>query len=72
MSLTKLFLGGNNLIISRPGRVWSVTSRQGTGKPLTFFTVQHESGWHSVDDILLSTKSGNLSITVQMYMNDVV
>ncbi len=31
MSLTNLFLVGNNLII--------VTSRQGTGKSLTFFTV---------------------------------
>ncbi len=42
MSLTKLSLAGNNLIIpaaSRPGRVWLVTSRLGTGKTITFFTV---------------------------------
>jgi hypothetical protein len=35
MSLIKLFLGGNNLVFSRPERVWSVTSRLGTGKWLT-------------------------------------
>ncbi len=39
MSLTKLSLDGNNLIMFCPGRVWSVTSRLGTGKSLTFFTV---------------------------------
>jgi hypothetical protein len=37
MSLIKLFLGGNNLFFSRPERVWSVTSRLGTGKWLTLF-----------------------------------
>jgi hypothetical protein len=37
MSLIKLFLGGNNLGFSRPERVWSVTSRLGTGKWLTLF-----------------------------------
>jgi hypothetical protein len=37
MSLIKLFLGGNNLVFSRPERVWSVTSRLGTGKRLTLF-----------------------------------
>jgi hypothetical protein len=37
MSLTKLSLGGNNLFFSRPERVWSVTSRLGTGKWLTLF-----------------------------------
>jgi hypothetical protein len=37
MSLIKLFLGGNNLDFSRPERVWSVTSRLGTGKWLTLF-----------------------------------
>jgi hypothetical protein len=38
MSLTKLSLAGNNLMI--PGkRVWLVTSRLGTGKSVTFFTV---------------------------------
>jgi hypothetical protein len=41
MSLIKLFLGGNNLVFSRPERVWSVTSRLGTGKWLTlFYSVQ--------------------------------
>jgi hypothetical protein len=30
---------GNNLIIPGPGRVWLVTSRLGTGKIVTFFTV---------------------------------
>jgi hypothetical protein len=37
MSLIKLFLGGKNLLFSRPERVWSVTSRLGTGKWLTPF-----------------------------------
>jgi hypothetical protein len=37
MSLIKLFLDGNNLVFSRPERVWSVTSRLGTGKWLTLF-----------------------------------
>jgi hypothetical protein len=37
MSLIKLFLGGNNLVFSLPERVWSVTSRLGTGKWLTLF-----------------------------------
>jgi hypothetical protein len=37
MSLIKLFLGGNNLVFSCPERVWSVTSRLGTGKWLTLF-----------------------------------
>ncbi len=37
MSLIKLFLGGNNLVFSRPERVWSVTSRLETGKWLTLF-----------------------------------
>ncbi len=37
MSLTKLSLGGKKLNYSRPGRVWSVTSRLGTGKRLTLF-----------------------------------
>jgi hypothetical protein len=41
MSLIKLFLGGNNLVFSRPERVRSVTSRLGTGKWLTlFYSVQ--------------------------------
>ncbi len=42
MSLIKLFLGGNNLVFSRPERVWSVTSRLGTGKWLTLF---YSGGW---------------------------
>ncbi len=37
MSLTKLSLAGKKLNYSRPGRVWSVTSRLGTGKRLTLF-----------------------------------
>jgi hypothetical protein len=37
MSLIKLFLGGKNLVFSRPERVWSVTSRLGMGKWLTPF-----------------------------------
>jgi len=37
MSLIKLFLGGNNLVFSRPERVWSVTSWLGTVKWLTLF-----------------------------------
>jgi hypothetical protein len=41
MSLIKLFLGGKNLVFSRPERVWSVTSRLGTGKWLTpFYSVE--------------------------------
>jgi hypothetical protein len=38
MSLTKLSLAENNLIIRSRG-VWLVTSRLATGKSLTFFTV---------------------------------
>ncbi len=37
MSLTKLSLGGKKLNYFRPGRVWSVTSRLGTGKRPTLF-----------------------------------
>jgi len=37
MSLIKLSLGGKKLNYSRPGRVWSVTSRLGTGKRPTLF-----------------------------------
>jgi hypothetical protein len=45
MSLTKLSLAGKNLIVpgrekfnySRPGKIWSVTSRLGTEKLITFF-----------------------------------
>ncbi len=37
MSLTKLSLAGKKLNYSRTGRVWSVTSRLGTGKRLTLF-----------------------------------
>jgi hypothetical protein len=41
MSLTKLSLGGKKLNFSRPGRVWSVTSRLGTGKrPTLFYSVE--------------------------------
>jgi hypothetical protein len=48
MSLIKLFLGGNNLVFSRPERVWSVTYRLGTGKWLTlFYSVQYKE-YHSV------------------------
>ncbi len=43
MSLIKLFLGGNNVVFSRPERVWSVTSRLGTGKWLTLFYSVGES-----------------------------
>jgi hypothetical protein len=48
MSLIKLFLGGNNLVFSRPERVWSVTSRLGTGKWLTLFY----SVWALVDQLI--------------------
>ncbi len=39
MSLTKLYLVGNNIINSRPGRVWLVTSQLWAEKSQTFFTV---------------------------------
>ncbi len=44
MSLTKLSLSlaGKNLIIPDQGEFGSVTSRLGTGKWLTFFTVQSQ------------------------------
>jgi hypothetical protein len=45
MSLIKLFLGGNNLVFSRPERVWSVTSRLGTGKWLTLFYSVETCKW---------------------------
>ncbi len=38
MLLTKVSLAGKNNY-SRPGRAWLVTSRLGTGKTITFFTV---------------------------------
>ncbi len=38
MSLTRLSRGGNNINYSRPGIVWSVTSRLGTKKRLTLFS----------------------------------
>jgi hypothetical protein len=41
MSLTKLSLAGKYFNYSRPGRVWSVTSRLETGKQLTFFYSAH-------------------------------
>ncbi len=43
MSLSKLSLGGNNLIFPAQGRVWYVTSRLGMGMSLTFFTVWYAS-----------------------------
>jgi hypothetical protein len=39
MSLTKLSLAGNILIIPGPGRVWVSDIPAGDGKTLTFFTV---------------------------------
>ncbi len=40
MSPTKLSLGGKKLNCYRPGKVWSVTSRLGTGKrPTLFYSV---------------------------------
>jgi hypothetical protein len=54
MSLTTLFQAGNNLIIPGPWTVWSVISRLGTGKPLTFF--------YSVSSTsLLRTRIGRLA-----------
>ncbi len=40
MSLTKLSLDVKKFNYSRPGRVWLVTSRHGTGKQLIFFKVE--------------------------------
>ncbi len=46
LSLTKLSLGGKKLNYSRPGRVWSVTSRLGTGKrPTLFYSAPTIKGW---------------------------
>ncbi len=39
MSITKFSLAGSKINYSRPGRVWLVTSRLGTWKTKTFFTV---------------------------------
>ncbi len=39
VTITKLSLVGNNLIIPGQGEFLQVTSRLGPGKPLTFFTV---------------------------------
>jgi hypothetical protein len=57
MSLIKLFLGGNNLVFSRPERVWSVTSRLGTGKWITLFysvraQASHAIGQSETDNLL--------------------
>jgi hypothetical protein len=49
MSLIKLFLGGNNLVFFRPERVWSVTSRLGTGKWLTLFYSVAMKGFGKLD-----------------------
>jgi hypothetical protein len=58
MSLTKLSLDGNNLyyIYSRPGTVWSVTSRLGTGKSVTYI--------YSVPLKILVKKTTGLSISL--------
>jgi hypothetical protein len=47
LSLTKLFVAENNLIIPGQGEVWLVTSGLGTGKSLTFFY----SVWHCRIDL---------------------
>ncbi len=48
MSLTKLSLGGKKLNYSRPGRVWSVTSRLGKGKRLPLFYSAETVVFHSL------------------------
>jgi hypothetical protein len=50
MSLIKLSEAGKNLIIPGQGELWLVTPRLGTGKSITFFTVQPPPHW---------VKSGN-------------
>jgi hypothetical protein len=59
MSLTKLSLGGKKLNYSRPGRVWSVTSRLGMGKRLTLFysvlVLLHTAAAPTYDIILLNS-----------------
>jgi hypothetical protein len=57
MSLIKLFLGGNNLVFSRLERVWSVTSRLGTGKWLTlFYSVAKKRSVEGYKNCFLFTK----------------
>ncbi len=60
MSLIKLFLGGNNLVFSRPERVWSVTSRLGTGKRLTLF---YSVGSIQCIKVALDVLSGKKTVT---------
>ncbi len=62
MSLIKLFLGGNNLVFSRPERVWSVTSRLGTGKWLTLFYSVRTMGTLGLAEI-------DIEISCEMYGN---
>jgi hypothetical protein len=65
MSLIKLFLGGNNLVFSRPERVWSVTSRLGTGKRLTLFYSVREK-WRGVKWMKRFSEHFNLHKPIQI------
>jgi hypothetical protein len=52
--VTNQTLSGRELLnYSRPGRVWLVTSRLGTGKTIIFFTV-HDAGVDSTEKSLVS------------------
>jgi hypothetical protein len=59
MSLIKLFLDGNNLVFSRPERVWSVTSWLGTGKWLTLFYSVGPIGPRAVGERVKKSKKIN-------------
>jgi hypothetical protein len=65
ISLTKLSLGGTKLNYSCPGRVWSVTSRLGTGKrPTPFYSVyiniQHSLNFSIISLSPIATHSPHL------------
>jgi hypothetical protein len=64
MSLTKLSLAGKYFNYSRPGRVWSVTSRLGTGNLLTFFIV-----YISLTDTYMNEEIGNDPTQFHFYIS---
>ncbi len=79
MSLMKLFLDGNNLVFSRRERVWSVTSRLGTGKWLTLFYSVYsrtcrekswpsEGNWNQSYQNILSKRVPS-KLTIQLFCN---
>ncbi len=77
MSLSKLSLDGKNFgqeqfNSSRPGRVWLVTSRLGTGKMIIFFTVYLKVNWAAAHNSFgyLHYTSDPLECSCQRVLNE--